>query len=63
MKRYRSADGEERLWFEDDEIERIMEDELRSAQLLPTREVEEIVDYGVGGGLRFAHLGEPESGA
>lgn len=39
MKRYRSADGEERLWFEDDEIERIMEDELRSAQLLPTREV------------------------
>lgn len=38
MNRYRSADGEERLWFEDDEIERIMEDELRRAKLLPTRQ-------------------------
>lgn len=36
MKTYRSADGEERLWFEKDEIEQIMEDELRRARLLPT---------------------------
>ena len=38
MNRYRSADGEERLWFDDDEIERIMEDELRNAKLFPTRQ-------------------------
>lgn len=38
MKTYRSADGDERIWFEDDEIELIMEDELRRAHLLPTRE-------------------------
>ena len=36
MKRYRSPDGEERLWFEDDEIEHLIEDELRKADLLPT---------------------------
>lgn len=36
MKEYRSPDGEKRLWFEDDEIEQIMEDELRRAGLLPT---------------------------
>ncbi len=36
MKRYRSADGEERLWFEDDEIEQLVEDELRRADLMPT---------------------------
>lgn len=36
MKTYRSADGEQRIWFEDDEIELIMEDELRRAGLLPT---------------------------
>jgi hypothetical protein len=36
MKRYRSPDGEERLWFADDEIEHVIEDELRKANLLPT---------------------------
>jgi hypothetical protein len=36
MNRYRSADGEERLWFDDDEIERVVEDELRRANLMPT---------------------------
>ncbi len=37
MKRYRSADGEQRIWYDDDEIEQIMEDELRRAGLLPGR--------------------------
>jgi IrrE N-terminal-like domain len=37
VKSYRSADGEQRLWYEDDEIERIMEDELRRAELFPDR--------------------------
>lgn len=36
MKRYRSPDGERRIWFEEDEIEGIMQDELRKARLLPT---------------------------
>ena len=35
MKEYRSATGERRLWFEEDEIEWIMEDELRKAGLFP----------------------------
>ena len=35
MKEYRSAAGERRLWFEEDEIEWIMEDELRKASLFP----------------------------
>jgi hypothetical protein len=36
MKQYRSADGEERVSFQNDEIELMMEDELRSASLMPT---------------------------
>ena len=36
MKEYRSATGERRLWFEEDEIEGMMEDELRKAGLFPT---------------------------
>lgn len=36
MKEYRSATGERRLWFEEDEIEWMMEDELRKAGLVPT---------------------------
>ena len=35
MKEYRSATGERRLWFEEDEIEWMMEDELSKAGLLP----------------------------
>jgi hypothetical protein len=35
VKTYRSPDGEQRIWFEDDEIEHIMEDELRRAKLMP----------------------------
>ena len=35
MKEYRSATGERRLWFEEDEIEWMMEDELRKASLFP----------------------------
>ena len=35
MKEYRSATGERRLWFEENEIEWMMEDELRKAGLFP----------------------------
>lgn len=35
MKTYRSPDGEQRIWFEDDEIDQIMKDELRRAKLMP----------------------------
>lgn len=35
MREYRSADGAKCLWYDDDEIEQIMEDELRKAHLLP----------------------------
>ena len=35
MKEYRSATGERRLWFEENEIEWLMEDELRKAGLFP----------------------------
>lgn len=38
MREYRSADGAKCLWYDDDEIEQIMEDELRRASLLPTVE-------------------------
>lgn len=38
MRTYRGPEGDERIWFEDDEIERIMEDELRRANLMPTLE-------------------------
>lgn len=36
MNWYRSADGEQRIWFKPDEIEDIMTDELRKAELLPS---------------------------
>ena len=36
MKRYRGSDGLRRLWFELDEIESMMENELQRAELLPT---------------------------
>lgn len=36
MREYRSADGERCLYFEGDEIEQIMDDELRRAGLMPT---------------------------
>ncbi len=35
MKTYRGAEGDERIWFEDNEIELIMEDELRRANMMP----------------------------
>ena len=35
MKEYRSAGGERRLWFEEDEIEHIMDDELYKADMFP----------------------------
>lgn len=36
MKTIRGRDGRERLWFEDGEIDRLMEAELRKASLLPS---------------------------
>lgn len=36
MKTYRGPDGDERVWFEPDEIEQIMEDEVRRAGLWST---------------------------
>lgn len=36
MKTYRGSDGDQRIWFEVNEIELIMEDELSRAGLLPT---------------------------
>ena len=35
VKWYRSAGGEQRLWLDRDDVERMMEDELRRASLLP----------------------------
>jgi hypothetical protein len=36
VREYRSADGEERLWYESEEIERLVEDELVRAKLMPS---------------------------
>ena len=36
MKEYRSPTGERRLWFDQEEIEWMMEDQLRNAGLLPS---------------------------
>ena len=36
MKEYRNPTGERRLWFDEEEIEWMMEDELRKAGLLPS---------------------------
>jgi hypothetical protein len=36
MKSYRAGDGTERIWFEADEIEQIVEDELHKAGLYPS---------------------------
>jgi hypothetical protein len=36
MRWYRGPEGDERLWLEPSEIETIMEDELRKAELLPS---------------------------
>ena len=36
MKQYRGPDGQQRIWFDQAEIEHMMEDELRKAGLYPT---------------------------
>ncbi len=36
MREYPSADGERRLWYDPGEIDQIVEDELRRADLMPT---------------------------
>ena len=36
MKDYRSPNGERRLWFEDNEIEEIMADELERSGMMPS---------------------------
>lgn len=43
MNWYKSADGEQRIWYELDEIEQIADDELRRASLFPTAD-EPVVD-------------------
>ena len=53
MHDYRSASGERRLWFTVDEIENIMENELRRAGLLPTVsdpvvDLEGFLEFGLG---------------
>ena len=52
MQDYRSASGERRLWFSVDEIENIMENELRRVGLLPTASepvvnLEELLEIGL----------------
>lgn len=42
MRQYRSADGEIRLWLDQDEIEYMMEDELRKGGLYPSLEAPEV---------------------
>lgn len=36
MKEYRSSHGERRLWFEENEIDHIMENEMRKASMFPS---------------------------
>lgn len=53
MRRYRGPDGSLRVWFGPDEIERLAEEELRRAGLLPTPErplvdVERLVEVHLG---------------
>lgn len=36
MKEYRSSHGERRLWFEENEIDHIMENEMRKARMFPS---------------------------
>jgi len=36
MQWYRGPEGDQRIWYEPDEIERIVEDELRRANLMPS---------------------------
>lgn len=43
MKWYKSADGEQRIWFSEQEIEEVALDELRRADLVPTL-AEPVVD-------------------
>jgi hypothetical protein len=43
VNEYTSADGEKRIWFTDDEIEQMMEEVLRRANLMPT-EADCVVD-------------------
>ena len=52
MKEYRSAGGERRLWFEPNEIEGMMADELRRAGLFPDGrqpvvDLEEFLEIGL----------------
>ena len=63
MRWYRGPEGDERLWLEPSEIETIMEDELRRANLLPSDEepvvqVERFLEAHLGADLdQYADLG------
>ena len=65
MKDYRNASGERRLWFDPEEIEEIMRDELRRAGMFPdgmepAPDLEAFLEQGLGVRLDlYAHL-EPD---
>jgi hypothetical protein len=68
MRRYRSRDGEERIWYTDREIEEIMRVELEKAELLPSPEspsvdIEGFVEFHLQVGFdRTADLAPDELG-
>ena len=69
MNVYRSRDGEERLWYETDEIERLSDAQLRAAKLMPTVEetvtnLETLVERHLGAELdQYADLPDGVLGA
>lgn len=62
MRSYRGPEGDQRIWFDEEEIEAIAEDELKRAKLLPTLEqpvtdLERFVEGHLGAALdQYAHL-------
>ena len=65
MRDYRSGSGERRLWFSVDEIENIMEKELRRTGLLPSAsdpvvDLEAFLEFGLGVKLDLHAPLEPE---
>jgi len=62
MKYYKGPEGDQRIWFDENEIEAIAEDELRKAKLLPTTEkpvtdLERLIEGHLGAALdQYAEL-------
>lgn len=65
MRWYKGPEGDQRVWFEPDEIETMLEDELRRCNLMPTlsnpvTDVERFIEEGLGAPLdQYAEL-EPD---